>query len=132
MRNPFLFFSDLAKQPLWVPVWVAILALVNIASLLFWSAPLAKVIFITFMLSAIAIMALYSYFGFAKILGLGHVFWLFLLPYILLQLGHADDKFFLYLVTLSVFLTVSLVFDVIDVWKYFHDIRLTRESSGHG
>ena len=58
MRNPFLFFSDLVKQPLWVSVWVAILALANIASLLFWSAPLAKVIFITFMISAMTIMAL--------------------------------------------------------------------------
>ena len=123
MRNPFLFFSDLVKQPLWVSVWVAILALANIASLLFWSAPLAKVIFITFMVSAMTIMALYSYFGFEKILGIGHVFWIFLLPYILLQLVHVDGKFFLYLVTLSVLLTISLVFDAIDVWKYFHDIR---------
>lgn len=123
MRNPFLFFSDLVKQPLWVSVWVAILALANIASLLFWSAPLAKVIFITFMVSAMTIMALYSYFGFEKILGIGHVFWIFLLPYILLQLVHVDGRFFLYLVTLSVLLTISLVFDAIDVWKYFHDIR---------
>jgi hypothetical protein len=123
MRNPFLFYSDLVKQPLWVSVWVAILALANIASLLFWSAPLAKVIFITFMVSAMTIMALYSYFGFEKILGIGHVFWIFLLPYILLQLVHVDGRFFLYLVTLSVLLTISLVFDAIDVWKYFHDIR---------
>ena len=120
MRNPFLFFRDLLKQPLWVSVWVAILALGNIASLLFWPAPPAKVIFITFMVSAITMMALYSYFGFEKILGVGHVFWIFLLPYIFLQLVHVDGKFFLYLVTLSVLLTISLVFDVIDVWKYFH------------
>ncbi len=125
MRNPILFFTDLTKQPLWVSVWVAILALVNIASLLFWPEPLAKMIFITFMVSAMIMMALYSYFGFEKILGIGHVFWIFLLPYILLQLVHVDGRFFLYLVTLSVLLTISLVFDAIDVWKYFHDIRNT-------
>ncbi len=123
MRNPFLFFSDLVKQPFYVSVWVAILALANFVSLLFWSAPLAKVIFITFMVSAMTMMALYSYFGFEKILGIGHVFWVFLLPYILLQFVHVDGKFFLYLVTLSVLLTISLVFDAIDVWKYFHDNR---------
>jgi hypothetical protein len=116
-----LFFTDLVKQPLWVPIWVAILALANIASLLFWSAPLAKVIFITFMVSAMIMMALYSYFGFERILGIGHVFWIFLLPYILLQIVHVDDEFFLYLVILSALLTISLVFDAIDVWKYFHD-----------
>ena len=118
-----LFFSDLAKQPLWVPRWVAILALANIASLLFWPAPLAKVIFITFMVSAMMMMALYSYFGFEKILGIGHVFWIFLLPYIFLQMVHVDDGFFLYLVILSALLTISLVFDAIDVWKYIHNRR---------
>jgi hypothetical protein len=123
MRNPILFFTDLAKQPLWVSVWVAVLALVNIASLLFWPALLAKVIFVTFMLSALAMMALYSYFGFAKILGIGHIFWIILLPYILLQVAHTDGAFFLYLVMLSVVLTVSLVFDAIDVWKYIHGER---------
>ncbi len=125
MRNPFLFFSDLAKQPLWVSMWVTILAVANIASLLFWSAPLAKVIFITFMLSAMTMMALYSYLGFEKILGMGHVFWIVLLPYILLQIGHVDGGFFVYLVTLSVLLSISLIFDILDVWKYFHHPRTT-------
>ena len=97
------------------------LALVNTGSLLFWPTLPAKVIFITFLVSALTMMALYSYFGFEKVLGIGHVFWLFLLPYILLQLPHADSKFFLYLVTLSVFLIASLVLDTIDVWKYFHN-----------
>ena len=125
MRNPFLFFSDLAKQSSWVSIWVTILALANIASLVFWPAPLAKLIFITFMLSAMTMMALYSYFGFEKILGIGHVFWIVLLPYILLQIGHVDGGFFVYLVTLSVLLSISLVFDAMDVWKYFYHLRAT-------
>jgi hypothetical protein len=123
MRNPVLFFADLARQPLWVSVWVAILALANIASLLFWPSLIAKVILITFMVSALTMMALYSYFGFEKILGIGHVFWVFLLPYILLQLPHIDGRLYLYLVTLSTLLTISLVFDAIDIWKYFHNMR---------
>jgi hypothetical protein len=123
MRNPVLFFADLARQPLWVSVWVAILALANIASLLFWPSLIAKVILITFIVSALMMMALYSYFGFEKILGIGHVFWVFLLPYILLQLPNIDGRFYLYLVTLSALLTISLVFDAIDVWKYFHNTR---------
>ena len=126
MRNPFLFFIDLVKQPLWVSLWVAILILANTASLLFWAAPLAKIIFFTFMASAIAMMVLYSYFGFEKILGIAHVFWIYLIPFILLQLAYADGIFLLYLVTLSVLLTISLVFDAIDVWKYFHDMRAKR------
>ncbi len=123
MRNPLLFFTDLARQPTWVSIWVAILALANIASLLFWSALIAKVILITFMLSALMMMALYSYYGFKKILGIGHIFWVFLLPYILLQISSTDGGFFWYLVALSVLLTISLVLDTVDVWKYFRERR---------
>ncbi len=41
-------------------------------SLVFWQESIAKLIFFTFMASAILMMALYSKFGFEKILGLGH------------------------------------------------------------
>ena len=109
MRNPVFFFVDLARQPLWVSVWVAILALANIASLFFWPTLLAKVILIAFLISAMTMMALYSYFGFEKILGIGHVFWVFLLPYILLQLPHTDCSFFFYLATLSVLIYLASV-----------------------
>ena len=69
------------------------------------------------MLSAMTMMALYSHFGFAKILGMGHVFWIALLPYILLQIGQVDGGFFVYLVTLAILLSISLVFDAVDVWR---------------
>ncbi len=124
MRNPFLFFIDLLKQPRWVAIWVALLAIANMASLLFWSDPIAKLIFATFIVSAMVMMALYSYFGFEKILGIGHIFWLFLLPYILLHLGRVDASFSLYLGILAVFLAISLVFDVVDVWRYFRQKRV--------
>ncbi len=124
MRNPFLFFIDLLKQPRWVAIWVALLAIANMASLLFWSDPIAKLIFATFIVSAMVMMALYSYFGFEKILGIGHIFWLFLLPYILLHLGRVDASLSLYLGILAVFLTISLVFDVVDVWRYFRQKRV--------
>lgn len=122
MRNPFLFFVDLAKQPLRVSIWVLILAVANMASLLFWAAPIAKAIFIVFVISAIAMMIFYSCFGFEKILGIAHVFWIFLVPFMLLELPFYDGVFFLYLLVLSLLLTVSLILDAIDVWKYFHDM----------
>ena len=123
MHNPFLFFRDLARQPLWVSIWVALLAAANLASIFFWPDPLAKTIFVTFMVSAAAMMVLYSYFGFEKILGAGHVLWIFLLPYILLELPRVDEHFSLYLSALSVLIAISLVFDIVDVWKYLSGWR---------
>jgi hypothetical protein len=83
MRNPFGFFVELLRQPVWVPIWVVILLIVHSASVGFWNEFLAKVILAAFMLSAMLMMGLYSRFGFEKILGLGHILWIPLLVYVL-------------------------------------------------
>lgn len=119
MRNPFRFFTELMQQPIWILLWVVFLMIINVASILFWNEPLAKVIFVTFMLSAIFMMGLYSRFGFEKILGMGHVLWIPLLVYVLMEVQAANDAFKIYLIILSVTFVVSLVFDIVDVWKYF-------------
>jgi len=119
MNNPFRFFLELMRQPVWIPLWVFLLMLVSMASVAFWSEPLAKVIFITFMVSAALMMGLYARFGFTKILGLGHVLWIPLLIYVVFQIPHADVGFRNYLVVFSVFTGVSLSFDITDMWHYF-------------
>ena len=123
MRNPFRFFVELMQQPIWVPVWVLILAIVNVASVGFWSEPLAKVIFVTFMLSAMLMMGLYSRFGFEKILGLGHILWIPLLAYVLMKIPIAQDTFKGYLIILSISMVVSLALDIVDAWKYFANLN---------
>ena len=124
MRNPLRFFVELMQQPVWVPVWVFVLMIINVASLGFWHEPLARLIFITFMISAMLMMGLYSKFGFEKILGLGHVLWIPLLPYVLMQIPAVESPFKGYLLALSISIAISLVFDIIDVWKYFQSKKI--------
>jgi len=119
MRNPFGFFVELLQQPVWIPIWVFYLMVINVASVSFWHEPLAKLIFITFMISAMLMMGLYSRFGFEKVLGLGHILWIPLLAYVLMQLPASEASFKIYLAVLSVSIAISLVFDIVDVWKYF-------------
>ena len=119
MRNPFRFFNELFQQPLLVSVWVFWLMLINVASIGFWSEALAKIIFVTFMLSAMLMMGLYSKFGFEKILGLGHILWIPLLVYLLMELSTTSHDFKNYLIVLLMSITVSLAFDIVDVWSYF-------------
>ncbi len=119
MRNPLGFFVELMRQPVWIPIWVVYLMIINLASIGFWHEPLAQLIFITFMVSAMLMMALYSRFGFERILGLGHIFWVPLLIYILMLIPAMEGGFQSYLVLLAVSIAISLVFDVVDVWKYF-------------
>ncbi len=123
MKSPFGFFVELMQQPVLLPVWVFILMIVNLVSVVFWDEALAKLIFVTFMLSAILMMGLYSRFGFEKILGLGHILWIPLLVYVLVRLPCFDGSFKSYLITLSITIGISLVFDTIDVWRYFSTRR---------
>ena len=119
MRNPFKFFIELIQQSVWIPTWVLIQMLVNIESVGFWNEPLAKVIFVTFMFSVMLMMGLYSRFGYEKILGMGHILWIPLLVYVLMAIPAASGTFERYLVVWSISTGTSLVFDIVDVWKYF-------------
>ncbi|MGE0645310.1 MAG: hypothetical protein AB7P24_16745 [Nitrospira sp.] len=118
LRNPLRFFSELLDQPAWVAGWVFALMVINMASLAFWSEPLAKLVLAAFMLSAMVMMGLYAVFGFERILGLGHVFWIPLLWYLIIQLPQAEGLFAGYLLVLSLAIGVSLLFDIRDVWIY--------------
>ncbi len=125
MRNPLRFFIELIQQPLWVSLWVLVLMLVNMASLAFWREAVAQLIFVTFLGSAMLMMGLYSRYGFAKILGLGHAPWIPLLAYVVTQIPAAEAPFKRYLLVLSVSMAISLVLDTIDVWNYFRSrVRL--------
>ncbi len=119
MRNPLRFFIELIQQPLWVSLWVLFLMLVNMASFAFWQEAVAQLILMNFLASAMLMMGLYSRFGFEKILGLGHISWIPVLVFLLTQIPAAETSFKRYLLILSVSMAMSLVFDTIDVWKYF-------------
>lgn len=124
LRNPLWFFIDLMRQPIWVSVWVIALMIVNLADVVFWSEPLAKLIVVVFMLSAMLMMGLYAVFGFERILGLGHIFWIPLLWYLIIQLQQTEGPFAGYLVVLSLVIGISLLFDIRDVWIYLSAKRV--------
>lgn len=118
LRNPLRFFSELLDQPAWVTGWVFALMVINMASLAFWSEPLAKLILVVFMLLAMLMMGLYAVFGFKRILGVGHIFRIPLLGYLIVQLQQIEGLFAGYLLVLSLAIGVSLLFDIRDVWIY--------------
>lgn len=100
-------------------MWVSFLMVINVASIAFWEEPLAKLIFMTFMISAMLMLGLYSKYGYVKLLGMGHILWIPLIPYVLTKLPVADDTFNNYVVAFLVTISISLVMDIVDVWKYF-------------
>jgi hypothetical protein len=121
MRNPLRFFIELIQQPLWVSLWVLFLMIINMGSIAFWRESVAQLILTTFLVSAMLMMGLHARYGFTKILGLGHVPWIPLLAYLLMQIPTAEAALHIYLLVLSVSIAISLVLDTIDVWKYFQN-----------
>ncbi len=118
MRNPLHFFLDLLRQPPWVPTWMLYLMLINLASLGFWQQPLAKLIFGVFLLSVVLTLALYSRLGFVKLLGLGHLPWMLLVPYLAAKLPVDHNDFDLYLIIFLISVSISLLVDAVEVWRY--------------
>ena len=125
MKNPLHFFAELFQQPRWIPIWVSTLMAVNLVSVAFWPEPLAQAILAIFMISALAMMALYAQFGFTKILGLGHSLWVPLLLVVVLAIPNTSGLFQGYLILWSGLTTVSLGFDIVDVWTYFTGRSIT-------
>jgi len=77
------------------------------------------------MISAMLMLGLYSRVGYEKILGMGHILWIPLLVYVLMAIPAASGTFERYLVVWSISAVTSLVFDVVDVWKYFTSRKST-------
>lgn len=120
-HNPMHFFTDLLKRPAYEIIWVFYMMVINLYAIRFWEEALAKVIVLVFFISSILLMGLYSKFGFTKILGLGHILWIPLLIYIAFSIGGASGSYLLYLILLSITISISLVIDIHDVWTYFKE-----------
>lgn len=118
IRNPFKFFTELMHQRLWLVIWVYYLVILNFSSAFFWDEPLAKAIFLTFIISTITTIGLYSRFGFEKIIGFGHIFWIPLLLFLLPQITDSSGGYRNYLAILSSSIIILLAFDTVEVWKY--------------
>lgn len=121
MTNPFLFFSEILRQPTWIVIWVAILMSANLTSLLFWDEWLAKIIFATFLISACAMLLMFSMVGYQRVLGLAHILWIPLLYFVLREIPLVEGGYKAYLLALAACNGLSLVFDVRDVWLHFCD-----------
>lgn len=119
MTNPVMFFVELARQPLWIPVWVVLLMMVNLASVLFWEQHLSRIILVIFLVSAVIMMLMFSMVGYQRVLGLAHILWVPLLYFVLREIPVAEGGYKTYLILLAACNGMSLVFDVRDVWLHF-------------
>ncbi len=104
----------------WV-AWLAALILVNLAGGLYYFGSLEGKLVVAAFFGAIIVMeAIFTAKGFVRLLGLGHIFWVPLVPWLWIRYADApaDGGFRAWLVAVMLMNTLSLIIDAIDVVRY--------------
>ena len=111
----------LFKMSLPWKLWLSLLIAANVFVPLFYFQQLEAQVVLGTMAANLALMTfLTSRFGFTRILGLGHIFWIPLLGFLLTRLGNipAGDAYGAWLRVLILLNSVSLLIDIVDVRRY--------------
>lgn len=108
------------SMPKWVFIWLCFLNLYFIAAVLFWPDRLAIVILIGYVATGPLLVAQIAHDGgLRRILGLAHLVpWVPLLIWLTVNGGNH-----IYSLGLIIALTICLVLDVLDVWRFWRGDR---------
>ncbi len=121
MTSAIDFFRCILRLPApWI-AWVAMLMAANgMVPLLYLTTPEAQITLAAMMLGAMIQMTMYARMGFVRLLGVGHVAWLFLVPWMWLRLEGvpADGMFRNWMLAVIVLNSISLLVDIADVARY--------------
>jgi hypothetical protein len=122
MKAVKTFTLGLLRGPRWVLLWVVVgLMGANLFVPAFFMDLLeAKVVVATFACGGALMMILTDRYGYTRILGLGHIFWLALVPYLLTRwsIHPADTSVGIWLRAATVINIISLILDAADVLRY--------------
>ena len=106
-------------------VWAICLILVNLGSLFFLDTFYAQMNLIAIGAGIAVMIAIYLRLGFVRLLGIGHVLWIPMIGYFLMNLPDSISQPGLYtwVVILIACNSVSLVIDAIDVSRFLRGER---------
>lgn len=121
----FDLIDRIAEGPQWVYWWTRVIDASNwlLIPFAFYDRR-ARWAFLAWVVNVVIILSLYNIFGYVRILGLSHIIaWTPLLIYLLKQRQpfQAENWAGRYLYWFIVVISVSLVFDYIDLARYFLD-----------
>lgn len=107
------------KKPMLI--WTIWIVVINLISLAFLPRPEAVAVLIGFALSSATMFWLAEVKGFVRLLGAAYLWWIPVLIYLALRMETIDfsSTFGIWLVLLYLTNIIALVFDMIDVYRYF-------------
>ena len=118
--------KSILKMPSQWLVWIVLLMAVNFFVPLFYIQTLeAQLTLAAVFAGAITQSYIHSKLGFVRLLGVGHIFWAPLVIWLAFRLSSigVDSSFGIWIASLLLLNTVSLVIDVLDVIRFFSGDR---------
>jgi len=120
--NPFIKFNrGILRLPNPVRLWLLLLMAVNlVVPVIYLQRSEAQVVVLTFIASFVLMVLITEVSGFTRLLGLGHVLWIPLVFFLIsrLDLVPAGGPYRVWIVSVVVLNSISLVLDFVDVLRF--------------
>ena len=121
MKAMIGFTEGLMSMPMPWPLWLGLLVAVNTAGpIYFFEALEAKVVLAAFLASAASMTAIFAAKGFVRLLGIGHIFWIPMVPWLWTRLDQVEPGNLIgyWMIAVVAVNGISLIIDAIDVVRY--------------
>ena len=121
MKAMIGFTKGLMSMPMPWPVWLGLLVAVNLAGpVCFFETLEAKVVLAAFLASAASMTAIFAAKGFVRLLGIGHIFWIPMVPWLWTRLDQVEPGNLIgyWMIAVVALNGISLIVDAINVVRY--------------
>ena len=120
--NAFIRFNrGLFRLPVGVRLWMLLLVSANlILPVIYFQQSEARIVLLTFFAGILLMVVITGTSGFTRLVGLGHIFWVPLVLFLVSRLGSipATDAYGIWIRSVIAVNTISLVLDAIDVVRF--------------
>lgn len=126
MKTMIGFARGLMSLPMPWAVWLGLLIAVNtLGPVYFFEGLEARVVFAVFLTNAMLMMMIFARLGFVRLLGLGHILWVPLVPWLWIRLDQIgiDSAPGYWIISVMSMNSISLVIDTVDVIRYLKGER---------
>ena len=121
MKAMIGFTKGLMSMPMPWPVWLGLLVAVNVADSIYYFETIeAKVVLAAFLASAAFMTAIFAAKGFVRLLGIGHICWIPMVPWLWTRLDQVEPGNLIgyWMIAVVALNGISLIIDAIDVVRY--------------
>ena len=120
--HAFLRFNrGVLRLPIGVRLWMLLLVSANlILPVIYFQQSEARIVLLTFFAGILLMVVITGTSGFTRLVGLGHIFWVPLVLFLVSRLGSipATDAYGIWIRSVIALNTISLVLDAVDVVRF--------------